>query len=297
MILAAKGFFGSVMVMIVVAMALLGLACGSFVNALVWRLRQQEKVKRKSALRNSRAGRLKGQKPESGRYSILRGRSMCPHCEHELAWYDLLPVVSWLLLRGKCRYCGKHISWQYPLVEIVTALLFVWSYLAWPSLLLFSLWLVFLTGFIALTVYDLKWMELPNRIVYPLIGLAGFQVIVLMVAGRGMWLDELTDAFWGLLTIGGLFYALFQVSGGRWIGGGDVKLGFVIGLLVGGPLASVAVIFLASLLGTIVSLPLLVSKSVKANSRIPFGPFLMTATFLVYLYGERLTDLYWDLFL
>jgi prepilin signal peptidase PulO-like enzyme (type II secretory pathway) len=265
-------------------LVLLGLCFGSFVNAFVWRLHELETRKKLS----------KAQKRE---LSVVHGRSMCVHCHHELAWYDLLPVISWIGLRGKCRYCHKPISWQYPLVELTTAGLFVGSYLAWSygfnpaGSVLFGIWLPFLVGFVALAVYDFRWMELPNKIVYPLTGLAILQIffkaaVVDDIAGT------ISGAFLGFLVIGGLFYGLYQLSGGKWIGGGDVKLSFMIGPLVGGAVDSTMVIFFASMLGTFVSLPLMAKKSLRVSSRIPFGPFLLLATIAVYLYGERIIDWY-----
>lgn len=271
--------------MIVLYLTLLGLCFGSFVNAFVWRLRQLDSGKKLT----------KRQKQE---LSVLHGRSMCVHCRHELAWYDLLPVISWVSLGGKCRYCRKSISWQYPVVELLTAGLFVWSYLAWPysfvglpDVMLFVLWLVFVVAFVALAVYDLKWMELPNSVVYPLIGLAAVQVALRIIVSNDPT-GVLVGALGGLLVIGGLFYVLFQLSGGRWMGGGDVKLAFMIGPLVGSAMSAFLVIFAASVLGTLVSLPLLANKSLQANSKIPFGPFLLIATMLVYLYGERAVSWY-----
>lgn len=223
---------------------------------------------------------------------------MCVHCRHELAWYDLLPVVSWLSLGGKCRYCRRPISWQYPVVELLTAGLFLLSYIAWPygfdeptGTVLFALWLVFLVGFVALAVYDIRWMLLPNRIVYPLIALAVAQVII-KAASTGGAAGTIGGAALGFLTIGGLFFALFQVSGGKWMGGGDVKLAFMIGPLVGSGVLSMMVIFFASVLGTLVSAPFLAQRTLKANSRIPFGPFLIAATVVVYLFGGRILDWY-----
>jgi len=265
------------------ALALLGICFGSFVNAFVWRLHELEIGKKLS-------------KKRKRELSITRGRSMCVHCRHELAWYDLLPVISWLNLRGKCRYCGLKID-DSPLTELLTTGLFVWSYLAWPygftstGWLLFGIWLVFLVGFMALAVYDLRWMELPNKVVYPLIALAVVQVLPRAFLAHDS-LAPIRGAVLGFLVIGGLFYGLFQLSGGKWIGGGDVKLAFMIGPLVGGAMASLMVIFLASMIGTLVSLPLLVRKSLKPSSHIPFGPFLLFATVIVYLYGEKILDWY-----
>jgi len=275
--------------MTVLALFLLGLCFGSFTNALVWRLHELETSKKLT-------------KKQRQELSILHGRSMCPHCRHGLAWYDLLPIASWLSLEGKCRYCHHPISWQYPLVELLGALLFAGSYLAWPygfdaaGIVAFGFWLVFLIGFLALAVYDLRWMLLPNKVVYVLLGLA----VVLTLFKLFTWGDPgavLVEALAGFLSIGGLFYVLYQVSGGKWIGGGDVKLGFMIGILVGGPLNSLLVIFIASSLGTLVSLPLMARKSLKATSRIPYGPFLLAATVVTYLYGARVADWYTQAFL
>lgn len=221
---------------------------------------------------------------------------MCVHCRHELAWRDLIPLISWVSLRGKCRYCGHKIE-DSPVVELGTAALFVGSYAVWPfmwdgaGITLFGLWLVFLVSFVALIVYDLRWMELPNKIVYPLIALAVVHVGVMMVANDEPF-ETLQAALWGFFVIGGLFYGLYQLSGGRWIGGGDVKLSFMIGFLVGGPMQSLLVIFLASLGGTLISVPLMITKQVNVQSRVPFGPFLLVATILVYLYGARISEWY-----
>ncbi len=267
--------------MIILGLVLLGLCLGSFVNALVWRLHQQEKSKSKKA---------------RAKYSISNGRSMCVHCKHILAAKDLTPVISWVLLRGKCRYCAKAIAWQYPLVEATTAVLFVLSYLWWPEpfsnseMLRFGTWLVCLVGFMSLIVYDLRWMLLPNKIMFPLMILAASSgVLQAIVIGQ---FEPLITATWGALAGGGIYYLLFQLSGGRWIGGGDVKLGFLIGLLVGGPALALLVIFLSSLLGTLVIVPLLLTKKIKAKTHIPFGPFLITAAVIVQLFGQQMIDWY-----
>lgn len=255
--------------MVITLLVILGLCFGSFVNAFVWRLHENK--------------------------DWVRGRSMCPDCEHILAWYDLLPVVSWISLRGHCRYCHKSISWQYPVVELLTAGVFIVSYLYWPykfdaeGLLLFTFWLTILVGFMTLTIYDLKWFLLPDKVVFPLIGLGLLMVLVRAGLFRND-LGHLVDGFIGGSTLFGLFYGLFQVSKGAWIGGGDVKLAFLLGLLAGGFLEAILLLFLASIIGSFVSLPFLISKKLKPSSQIPFGPFLMMATFIVYIFGASLLD-------
>ncbi len=272
----------------VTALFVLGLCFGSFVSASVWRFHEQSRKKKLSA-------------EQKRRLSILRGRSMCVHCRHALAWYDLLPLVSWLSLRGKCRYCHNPID-DNPLVELLTGLLFVLSYVAWPYTFggvgtgLFICWLVTLVGFVFLMVYDLRWMLLPNPVVFGLMGVAGVQVLLRMIA-IGDARAVLLDALAGVLAIAGPFYLLFQASRGRWIGGGDVRLGVVIGLLVGGPLSSIMVLFLASVFGTLYALPMMARRAIRPTSRIPFGPFLLAATIVVFLYGSRIGDWYISVFL
>lgn len=281
--------------MIIVALVLLGLCLGSFVNALVWRLHEREVMSNELRVKSKRPPHS----PLTTRsLSIWRGRSMCPDCHHELAAKDLVPVMSWLWLKGKCRYCQRPISWQYPLVELATAGLFIVSYAFWPSQLsalssqlLFAFWLVFLTGFMALTVYDLRWMLLPDKVVYPLLGLAAIMVVIKLGFLHG-GVSALTEAVYGLLIGGGLFYLLFQLSGGKWIGGGDVKLGSLLGLIVGGPASALLLLFLASLAGTMVALPLLLTGHAKRTSRLPFGPFLILAAVVVYLFGGSLIHWY-----
>lgn len=282
--------------MIIVVLATLGLCMGSFVNALVWRVHQQARG-RTSKGKGSKAATPDVGYSTSDRLSILRGRSMCPYCRHELAVRDLIPVFSWLSLRGRCRYCREPVSAQYPLIELVTAGLFVASYLWWPvevagwRAVLFGLWLPILTGLIALLVYDLKWLLLPNRIMLSVSYLAALYAIVVIAAA-----DRPLTAFLNLIAAvavgGGIFYVLFQVSAGKWIGGGDVKLGWLLGLIVGTPGRSLLVIFLAALMGSAVSLPLLASHRLKKTSVVPFGPFLIAAAIVTMLFGQSLLDWY-----
>lgn len=274
--------------MIIAVLVVLGLVFGSFINALVWRLHEQDA-----------RGEGAAKKGEDS-LSITRGHSMCSHCHHPLAPKDLVPVLSWLYLRGKCRYCRVKIQ-DNPLVEVLLPVLFVISYLAWPlalhgvGLYQFYFWLVFLVGFMALAVYDLRWFLLPNRIIYPLIGLAMLEVLGTLVFFHGGW-HTLAGAAWGVAFVSGIFYVIFQVSDGQWIGGGDVKLGIVLGLLVGGPLNGLVLIFIASMLGTLVALPLLLAGKASRTSKLPFGPYLLLATAVVTLYGTSLVDWYNRLF-
>ena len=273
--------------MIIVLLAVLGLVFGSFVNAFVWRLHEQEVLRGK---------KKQPSKKQLKKLSILKGRSMCPHCKHELRASDLVPLFSWLSLRGKCRYCHKPISAQYPVVEATTAVLFALSYVWWPlslhgvGLVQLIFWLGFVIMFVALAVYDIKWFLLPNKVVYPLIGLATVEVLVVAITNHAP--HTLLDAGLGALVISGVFYILFQVSGGAWIGGGDVKLAVVLGLLAATPLKALLIIFFASVVGTICSIPMLLKGKKGLQMRVPFGPFLLVATAIVVLFGDSVVHWY-----
>lgn len=269
--------------LIIVLLAAFGLIFGSFIDALTWRIHEQVQLQKKNKKKVPRE------------LTMLHGRSMCPNCRHTLGPLDLIPVFSWVLLRGKCRYCSKPISWQVPMIELLTGFLFVISYVCWPvslhgfGLVQFCFWLVFLVGFVALMVYDLRWYILPDRIVYPLIGLAVIEAIISVAFFHSGWLS-LLGSVWGVLIASGIFYVLYQVSDGAWIGGGDVKLGVVLGILLGGPLLSFMLLFLASVLGTLVSIPLLAFGRAKRSTLIPFGPFLIIATIILELFGSHFVD-------
>lgn len=271
----------------VIVLACLGLIFGSFLNASVWRLHEQAELAKRP-----KKGKTKNRKIAitADRLSILRGRSLCPNCGHVLAASDLVPIFSWLFLRGECRYCKHPISWQYPLVELITASVFVFSYYFWPlslsgyGLVSFCFWLALTVGFIALFIFDLKWYILPDKIVWPLVGLVVIELLVKIIFYGG-GLQAIYIAALGALLIAGLFFILFAVSDGHWIGGGDVKLGLVIGILLSGIEPSFLMLFIASLLGTFVSLPFLAMRRLHRTSMLPFGPFLLVATTIMVLFG------------
>lgn len=290
---------------VAVGLFVLGVVWGSFVNALAWRLHMQdEALDEAEELRASKKPR-KPRAPaalDPQKYSILRGRSMCPQCQHQLAARDLVPVLSWLQLRGRCRYCQKPISREYPFVELLTGLLFAVFYLGWPfnfggiHLIWFIYGLVYIVFFVALAVYDAKWFLLPDRLVFPLTVIVLSQVVV-----SGIWLQS-WQAVWqplaGAGIVFGFFWVIFQVSKGEWIGGGDVKLAAPLGMIAGSPLRALLVIFIASLLGTLVSLPgLLRAKKDGWTRHVPFGPYLLAGCFLVMLFADKLISWYQTSFL
>lgn len=267
----------------------LGLAWGSFINALVWRLREKDQLLH---------SKKKPSRKKLDELSILKGRSMCPNCHTELKTSDLIPIFSWLMLRGKCRYCGQPISVQYPLVEALTTALFVMSYIFWPfglgsvmSYFIFGLWLAELVILVALAIYDIKWMELPDKLVLSLGSLAVVQAVLIVVSSNSR-VGSLINHLAAVVIGGGIFWVIYQISKGNWIGGGDVKLGFVLGLIVGQAGASLLMLFLAALAGSLVSIPYLVSKKLGRTSQIPFGPFLCLACAVTVLFGQNIIDWY-----
>lgn len=223
----------------VVYLGFLGAAMGSFVDALVWRLR-------------------------TGRG--LGGRSECESCHHRLGFADLVPVFSWVFLRGKCRHCGAKINPLVPVIEIALVALFVISAWSWgsgtPSL---ALWLVYLPVLAALAVYDARWGELPDVLVLPLVPLA--------LVDAALRVDPLTATAYvahvlpGAALLGGLYAVLFAVSRGRWVGLGDAKLGLFAGIVLGWRHGLLA-LAVANALGAIVALAL-------RRRRIALGPFLV----------------------
>ena len=273
-------------------MVVSGLCLGSFINAFTWRLHEQEEEQSKAKPNLKYLSKL----------SIAKGHSICPNCKRQLSVKDLIPIVSWVVLRGKCRYCHKPISWQYPVVELITAVLFIGSYVLWPEpirgiqIAIFVLWLIILVGLIALVVYDLRWLLLPNKIIYSLYTIAFVQAIII-IANSNNHLSSLADIILAVIVGGGLFYALFQISNGKWIGGGDVKLGGLLGLIAATPGRSFLLIFLATLLGSLVSVPLLLSGRLKKNSIIPFGPFLIIGAIIVQFYGQSIISWYQNTFI
>lgn len=232
----------------------------------------------------------------------VRGRSECDSCGHELAVGDLVPVISWLTLRGKCRYCKKPISKQIFLAESLLGLVTAVSWAFWPFELnniagyaLFGLWLVCLTILSALFWYDYRWFILPSKLIYPLLFVSVFYLIVRGFVADYDLAEFLLLPLAGAVFLSGLFFVLHWLSGGKWIGFGDVRLAIPLGILIGSPILSWVMLFLASILGIIVALPGIVNGSKKMTSKIPFGPLLIMASYVVVVFGQSILDWYINL--
>lgn len=229
------------------------------------------------------------------RQTIVRGRSRCPSCGAQIRALDNLPLLSFVLLRGRCRSCGWAIPWRYPLIEAVTALLF--ALCAWRFGL--SVSAVVFAGFfwvlVVLTVIDLDHKLLPDRVVYPTF-VAGWAGLALAALADGAT-QRLDDAAFGALVFGGFFFLLgFIYPAG--MGGGDIKLAFVLGTFLGyaGGLGAVlAGMFLSFLIGALAGVVAMTRSGGGRKMQIPFGPFLALGTALAVFAGERLARAYLDL--
>jgi prepilin signal peptidase PulO-like enzyme (type II secretory pathway) len=260
-----------------------GLIIGSFLNCLVWRLHKHES---------------------------LLGWSYCPKCEQQIAWYDNIPVLSFILLGGKCRQCGKPISWQYPVVELMTGLLFVLAFyinfkfslleagqviLNFYSISNFKFqisnlikdWFL-ISVMIVIFIYDLRWYLILDIVTLP----ACLVMLILnLILGFNLWNLLISG------IIGGSFFLIqFLVSRGKWIGGGDIRLGLLMGLALGWPGVVVAII-ISYFIGSIVGIGLILAGKKEWGSEVPLGVFLAVGTVITLFWQPEILNWYWNLFL
>jgi len=256
------------MILVYIFFFIFGTIVGSFLNVVILRLKKNE--------------------------SILKKRSYCPNCKKKLEWYELIPIISFLIQKGKCRKCQKQISSQYPLVEFFTGLIFVLAAVYFLDFTAYGLinllyLLIFSCFLLIIFVYDLKYYLVSDRIIYPAIIISLLYDVYLAIISKELWV--LTASIAIAFAVGGFFLLLVIISKERWMGMGDVKIGILIGLFFG-PFQFFAAIFLAFLIGAIISIVLLVLKKKNLKSEIPFGPFLTGATFIVLFWGNYLLDWY-----
>lgn len=227
---------------------------------------------------------------------VARGRSKCFSCRKVLVWYELLPIVSFLVLRARCSSCKSKISWQYPLVELFTGLVFVGVFWSFGFTLLTFLFWVAAALLIAIAVYDWHHLIIPDGLVYAFIVVASLSR--LSFSGGGL------AAIYTTLGLFIFFWALWYFSDGAWMGFGDAKLVVGIGLLLGWPLGLSAII-IAFWLGAIVGVALLVwqklvhikrsrkgGQLVTMKTEVPFAPFLVLATLLVLIFQINVIPLF-----
>ena len=261
-----------------------GLIFGSFLNAVIYRLQAKK--------------------------NIIWLRSHCAKCQHVLQGEDLIPLLSFVFLKGKCRYCRQAISWQYPLVELATSIIFLVGYFYYlPSLSLtdnpltalgagqlliannYLTYLIFSCFLIVIFVYDLKYYLILDKITLPAFFIAlALNALVLN--------QELGNLLLAALVLSGFFLFLFLISRGKWLGGGDLRLSLVMGAMLGWPNVLVA-FALACFLGSIVGLifwahSLVKFRKIPWGTQLPFGTFLSLATVVTLLWGDEILKWYLD---
>ncbi|RJQ35417.1 prepilin peptidase [Candidatus Parcubacteria bacterium] len=258
--------------MIVVFVLIFGLFIGSFLNVVIYRLHREE--------------------------SFVKGSSKCLFCGHRLYPKDLIPLFSYVFLRGHCRYCQQRFSSQYPLVEATTALAFIlifinifpqdsWNYAQITDYFKLLSWWTMASFLIIIFVYDLRYYLILDKVILPAIIFSFFANLVL---GHNWWQMLLAG-----VVGGGFFLLQYVLSKGRWIGGGDIRLGALMGIILSWPHVLTA-LFIAYILGSIISVILLLGSKKAWGDKVPFGTFLSLATFVTLLYHQELTNWYFSLF-
>lgn len=247
----------------------LGAAVGSFLNVVIFRLKDNK--------------------------NIVLSRSQCMQCEKELGFLDLFPIFSFIFLKGKCRYCKSRIAIQYPIVEFATAALFTLIFSQFGGLdfaqnfdvselsEILVLW-VYVSILIVVFVYDLKHFIIPDKVLLP-------GVILVVLGSLLLFGDAVHMAFIGSFVYGFFMLSLFSISGGRWLGGGDVKLAFVVGLMLGWP-NIVSVFFITFVGGSVVALYLLFFKKKQLGDKIPLGTFMTAGAVFGFFIAEPLMRWY-----
>jgi len=248
-----------------------GLIFGSFLNCLIWRLYEGES---------------------------MTGRSHCRSCKKIIHWYDNLPVVSYLFLGGNCRHCKDHISWQYPIVETLVGFLFMLVVLrlkqefgsmeTWnldQVLILARNWFL-VSILVVVFIMDLRWYVILDKVSL---------TAVAVMLGLNLYLGFSWQSLLISATIGVSFFLIqFLVSRGRWLGGGDLRLGLLLGVSFSWP-EVLATIFLAYGLGALVAIALLVLGKKHWGSKLPLGTFLSVAALIILLYGPTIINWYLNL--
>lgn len=255
----------------------MGLVIGSFLNVVIYRMVNND--------------------------SPLRGRSYCDSCKKPIAWYDNIPLISFVLLKSKCRHCGNPIPWTYPAVEFLTGALFVWWYFigstffrlsSKPFLVIQPMFWLFV-GILLVMIFftDLMYYIIPDSAVF-LMTVLTF-VYRLFLTNQGVMMGrDFQLALASAIMASMFFLALFLLTRGKGMGFGDVKLAFPLGLLLGWPNTLVAV-FLSFILGAVAGLVAMSIGKKKLKSQIPFGPFLVLGTFIALLWGNDLVTMYLSL--
>ncbi|MFH0828942.1 MAG: prepilin peptidase [Candidatus Kerfeldbacteria bacterium] len=244
-------------ILITVLSFVFGTAIGSFCNVVIYRLHSGD--------------------------SPLRGRSFCPSCKHTLEANDLVPILSFLMLRGKCRYCKARISLQYPLVELASGIITLLMVLQFGISVAALLGMILGAFLVVIFVYDLKHELILDRVSIPAMAVA--------IAASLALHRTFTSVVLGGILGAGFFLLQYLISRGKWIGGGDIRLGAVLGLALGWPLILVSLV-IAYLTGAIAAIVLIAAKKRSMSSMVPFGTFLSLAGVITFLWGSAILQWY-----
>lgn len=242
-----------------------GLIIGSFLNVCIYRIPREE--------------------------SIVFPSSHCPICNTTLKWYDNIPFFSYMLLKGKCRYCSTKISIQYPIVETLNAIIYLILFYYFKLSLDFIYLSLISSVLIVITFIDLKEMIIPDVLVIILLILSVLYKILNYYLYNVP--PQILNSLGGLLIAGGLFLAIVILSKGG-MGGGDVTLISALGFILGIKYILLN-IFLSFILGAIISIILLITKIKDRKDPIPFGPFIILGFYITVLFGERIMNFYFTL--
>ena len=234
---------------------ILGASVGSFLNVLIYRIPRK--------------------------ISFSNGRSFCPNCGHKLSFFDLIPIVSFILLKGRCRYCKEKISFIYPLVETLTGLIFFLSFLFYGYSLYYLKFIIFSSVLILISIIDLETMEIPDEPVF--FGLF-FGVIFLLIE------KNYFNTLIGLIIPPIIFFLIILISRGG-MGGGDFKLSFLFGLYLGFPKV-IPWFFLSFIIGFFPAIYMLISKKATRKTPLPFGPFMSLSGIITFLFGSQIIRFY-----
>lgn len=244
-----------------VILFVLGAVLGSFACCQVWRIRKKDKSK----------------------------FSHCMHCKYQLRWYDNIPIISWLSLGGKCRKCKHKIGYAEILAEVGLALVFVLSFIFWPTSLVepleivnFGLFLALLTVFTVLFIYDAKWCELPMSL---MMGALGISVVYFLLSNYPNFEIDWLSFVGGMLILPGFYYLMYKLSHECWVGGGDWILCLPLAVMLSNFWLALMCVFVSNLIGSIVVLPIAI-KTKNKKMKIPFGPFLILGFLAVFFLSK-----------
>ena len=279
------------------ALVVVGLCMGSFAGASVWRLRAYQLEHDKKNGESVDKVEYDQIKKLTGK-SLSSDRSMCINCSYALKWFDMIPLVSWLFLNGKCRKCRKSIGYMEPMIELGVATFFVLSFIFWPydlnnyvQITQFIIWLFAGIGLSILFVYDTKWSLLPDKINFAVIGLGIINALIIIINSNNMS-DTIISIIASALILSGLYWVLHKISDGKWIGFGDIKLGLGLALLLADWRLAFIALFAANLAGCLIVIPAMIVKKLDRKSHVPFGPLLIIGAIVAMLAGKCLIDNY-----